>query len=150
MSRFALISPANIQDAYSWFYSFSRSCWKSDFEGNGWCFVDLGHCEGDFQLFSISTHCECILKKKRFFLRNIDYYWFAWANGIFYFWSLLEELVPKHHKCHWYCKILTKSNPNFHHNLCHCQSKFSAQLILRPEIKVSHFCHNLTFQQDHN
>ena len=65
--------------------------------------------EGVFQLFSILTHCEFIMKKRRFFLRNIDDYWFERLKNvmpdisvhdshnflgfkrIFIFRSLLEE-----------------------------------------------------------
>ena len=57
---------------------------KIDFGDNGWCFVDLRH----WRRFSIVFNFNSLwvhFEKKRFFLRNIDYYWFAWANGIFIF-----------------------------------------------------------------
>ena len=131
---------------------------KIDFGDNEWCFVDLRH----WRIFSIVFNLNSLwvhFEKEDSFWRKLmiiglferlkevmpdisvhDSHNFLGFNGIFIFRSLLEELVPKHHNCHWYCKTLTKLNPNFHHNLCHCQSKFSAQLILKPEIKASHFC----------
>ena len=76
----SLISPANIQDAYSFvnFTPFQDHAEKLILKKIGDVLLTWG-IEGVFQLFSILTHCEFILKKRRFFLRKIDVFWLVWA-----------------------------------------------------------------------